>query len=188
VDNFGCNPFSFVKIKIIKIKRKYKLEQWPKRFTSSQLLTILIVVVLLVLAIIIGKLEKRPPKLLLPQAQAAVIENEDPYQPWLADLLLRLKTAESSNDPLAVNHQDKKKTGESSIGCYQYQPKTFIAKVREYNLLPEVEDKELMNWIWDCRFQEEVTGLILKEPEGWRHWYTSFKRLKLPVYQAKVGS
>mgnify|MGYP005810464505 FL=1 len=99
---------------------------------------------------------------------------------WLRRVLPVLKQQESGGDPYAINEEDAKKTGYPSIGCYQYQPPTFIEKIKQHDLLPGTEEKEYMNWINDCEFQEELTKLVLLEPNGWKHWYTSFMSLNLP--------
>ena len=119
---------------------------------------------------------------------ASDFENKDikyvppltPEESWLSEVLPKLKKQESGGDAYAINEEDAKKTGYPSIGCYQYQPPTFIEKIKQHDLLPGTEEKEYMNWINDCEFQEELTKLVLLEPNGWKHWYNSFTSLNLP--------
>lgn len=88
---------------------------------------------------------------------------------------------ESGGNPYAVNLGDIKHTGEPSIGCLQYQPKTWVEQIKKYNLLPNAEENEYMNYINDCELQQRLTWLILKnEKEGWKRWGTSFVLLNLP--------
>ena len=102
---------------------------------------------------------------------------------WLEFVLPKLLKSESGGNPFAVNWEDVKRTGEPSIGCYQYQRKTFKASIKKFNLLPYTEENEYMNFIYDCDFQKELTRLILiNEKEGWLHWKNSFINLKLPKY------
>jgi hypothetical protein len=51
---------------------------------------------------------------------------------------------------------------------------TFESYVKRYELLPNMEDSELENMIYDCDFQKLLTRKMIEEdPENWRHWYTS---------------
>jgi len=73
-----------------------------------------------------------------------------------------------------------------SYGCLQFQMGTFKSYVKEYGLLPEAEDKELENMIYDCDFQKILARKMIEEnPANWRHWYTSVsvKKLGLPPKQ-----
>jgi len=66
-----------------------------------------------------------------------------------------------------------------SYGKYCYKPGTFKYFVREYfgyDLLPQAEDAELMNWITDDTFTTELTVKILSHsPKNWVHWTTTVK-------------
>ena len=84
-----------------------------------------------------------------------------------SDYLEDLAMCESSNNPLAVNWHDH---GSPSYGLLQFKEATFKSKVRQYNLLPEAEDSEIMNWIYDGQFQLKLARLILEEKNGWRAW------------------
>lgn len=109
------------------------------------------------------------------------IKIETPTEKWLNYVLPKLKKQESGNNRFAINWEDAKYTGEPSIGCFQFQPQTFISYTKLYKLLPYAEDKEIMNFINDCEYQEKLTRLILiNEKNGWLHWKTSFNKLKLP--------
>lgn len=104
-----------------------------------------------------------------------------PLQKWLDFVVPHIKEQESEGNPYAVNWKDAEKTGHPSRGCFQYQPATFFAAVRKYDLLPNAEDAEVWNLYEDCEFQEVVTRAILtNEPSGWMHWRTTFEILKLP--------
>lgn len=80
-----------------------------------------------------------------------------------------LALCESSNNPLALNPDDK---GTPSYGLFQYKETTWKRYIKQYNLLPEAEEHEYMNFIYDEELQRKLTFLILKnEKDGWRHWY-----------------
>lgn len=64
--------------------------------------------------------------------------------------------------------------GYYSYGCLQFQMPTFKAYVERYGLLPEAEDSELQNMIYDCDFQKSLTKRMIQEDSAnWQHWYTS---------------
>ena len=48
-----------------------------------------------------------------------------------------------------------------SYGAMCFKFNTFRHYVRQYELLPDAEDNELMNWIGDADFQRELTKLIV---------------------------
>ena len=57
-----------------------------------------------------------------------------------------------------------------SYGRFQYQRATFISKVKQYGLMPNAEDEEIMNNIYDKNIQTKLTIQILKEKFGYRNW------------------
>lgn len=64
--------------------------------------------------------------------------------------------------------------GKYSYGCLQFQESTFIAKVKDYNLLPSAEDGEIINLIYACDFQKRLAKLMFQnEKDTYKHWYTS---------------
>ena len=92
----------------------------------------------------------------------------------------RLALAESSNTAtitiLDVNNKH-------SYGCLQFQEQTFIGYVKRYKLLPEAEDGEIMNQIYDCPFQKDLAGRMIQEDyDNWRHWQNSVLE-----YQGRTG-
>lgn len=61
-----------------------------------------------------------------------------------------------------------------SYGCLQFQEATFISSVKRYKLLPQAEDHEIMNFIYDCEFQKTVAReMFLSEKDAANHWFTS---------------
>lgn len=120
-------------------------------------------------------------------AEAIVEPNNAKLEKWLDFVLPALEKAESGGNPLAENWEDAKITSEPSIGCYQFQPKTFIAYTKTYNLLPYAEDKEILNYIYDCEYQRELTKMILiMETDGWKHWKNSFIAFNIPKHQKEL--
>jgi len=73
--------------------------------------------------------------------------------------------------------------GHYSYSCLQFQEKTFVWKAKEYGILPEAEEQEIINLIYDCETQKRVARAMFEnEPDAWKHWYTSTitKGLGLP--------
>jgi hypothetical protein len=67
--------------------------------------------------------------------------------------------------------------GKYSYGCLQFQERTFTDSVKRYGLLPEAEDQEILNQIYDCDFQKQVARqMLLHEVDGCMHWKTSVLR------------
>lgn len=91
----------------------------------------------------------------------------------LCYFLNKLAFCESSNNPLAINPDDK---GSPSFGLFQYKEKTWEYKIRKYDLLPYATDAELMNFIFDEGLQTYLTKRILKDG-GWRHWFNCGRRV-----------
>jgi hypothetical protein len=87
------------------------------------------------------------------------------------------KLAQHENCPatgiIDTNHQVS-----WGILCFQYP--TFKRYIRKYNLLPEVEDEELYNWIADSKLQKKLTKIMISDNyNNWRHWYNSVITRKL---------
>lgn len=125
------------------------------------------------------------PSINLPEFQPPIIQNKSepqitiptekepaPFDMWL----LNLSKCESGNNPEAINPHDH---GSPSYGLFQYKKSTWIMGMRKYNLAPNAEDEELMNFIFDRNTQTELTKLILSEPNGWKHWFVCGKKIGL---------
>lgn len=65
-----------------------------------------------------------------------------------------------------------------SYGILCFQEATFKGYVKKYNLLPEAEDNEIMNFISDDEFQKKLARTMIREDcKNLNHWFTSvFKR------------
>lgn len=72
--------------------------------------------------------------------------------------------------------------GERVYSCLQFKKSTFTEQVIKFDLLPEAEESDIMNMIYDCDFQKYLAKLMLEEnPEFIWRWATSVKRgLGLP--------
>lgn len=64
-----------------------------------------------------------------------------------------------------------------SYGVLQFQEDTFIRYTKKYNLLPEAEESEYMNFIYDEDYQKRLANEILKEPKGIYNWFNCGVRL-----------
>lgn len=110
-----------------------------------------------------------------------ISKEPDATEEWINYIIPKIKQQESGGNPTIRNWADAKITGEPSIGCFQYQPKTWNLVLEKYNLAPNAEKTEYMNLIEDCDFQELVTRTVFRnEPNAWLHWKTTFLTLKLP--------
>lgn len=109
-------------------------------------------------------------------SQNTVLAQSDALDQWIEQLVTK-----ESNGKANIKIVDR--NGYFSYGCLQFQMRTFREYVRKYNLLPEAEDEELKNMIYDCEFQKYLAKKMLEDnPDNWRHWHTSVvaKKLGLP--------
>ena len=70
--------------------------------------------------------------------------------------------------------------GYYSYSCLQFQKRTFVHYAKR--LLPEIEEKEYDNLIYNCDIQKKLAKqMLLEDPENIWHWANSVKRgLGLP--------
>ncbi len=87
----------------------------------------------------------------------------------LSPLIDKLAMCESGGDPMALNPQDG---GSRSSGVLQFKDSTFIHYAKRYQLFPNAEDAEILNFLNDAEYQKQLAKLMLDEnPNNWRHWY-----------------
>uniref|UniRef100_A0A6M3J6D7 Transglycosylase SLT domain-containing protein n=1 Tax=viral metagenome TaxID=1070528 RepID=A0A6M3J6D7_9ZZZZ len=61
--------------------------------------------------------------------------------------------------------------GYYSYGVLQFQYPTFQQYIRRYDLLPNVEEAELKNWILDADLQKYLAyRMISEDQKNWYHW------------------
>lgn len=99
----------------------------------------------------------------------------DPLGAWINKLAH--KESEGKTHVKILDHNNQ-----YSYGCLQFQMATFKSYVHKYDLLPEAEDKELENMIYDCDFQKILARAMIEDDyTNWRNWYTSVtKKIGLP--------
>jgi hypothetical protein len=98
--------------------------------------------------------------------------------PTLAQWIDALAVAESGNREW-IAHQDR--DGGYNYGCLQFRERTFRHFVTKFNLVPNAEQDEVMNLIYDCAFQKRLALRMLREnPENWKHWKKTVRRIGLP--------
>lgn len=91
----------------------------------------------------------------------------DPLGAWLNRLVS--KESEGKTHIKVLDHNNR-----YSYGCLQFQMATFKSYIRKYDLLPEAEDKELENMIYDCDFQKTLARKMIEDDySNWKNWYTS---------------
>jgi len=71
--------------------------------------------------------------------------------------------------------------GKLSYGPLCFQGETFVAYAKKYNLIPQAEPAELMNFVSDEYYQKKLARLMVEENyENWRHWFNSSNRMGYP--------
>jgi hypothetical protein len=76
--------------------------------------------------------------------------------------------------------------GLKSFSSLCFQEQTFVTYVKKYNLLPQCEDQEILNWINDGEFQRVVAKKMLEDNLlNYDHWRNSVKRIGKPIPLAK---
>lgn len=100
------------------------------------------------------------------------VKVSDPVAEWVD------KLGEHENcPPEGIIDSNKKR----SYGKFCYQVETFKMFVKRYNMLPQAEDKEVLNFISDDTFQKELTVRVIRDnPKNWTHWFTSTKKIGPP--------
>lgn len=94
------------------------------------------------------------------------------FEVWLT----RLGKGEACPPHGLVDTNNKK-----SYGTFCYQEYTFLMFVRKYNLLPQAEDREVLNFIGDKEFQLLLTKKVFDDDlDNWIHWQTTIRRIGLP--------
>lgn len=84
----------------------------------------------------------------------------------------RLAMCESGGNPERINPMDT--NGVPAYGLFQYQERTWNEQIAKYNLLPNAEPAEYINFIMDGELQWELTDKILRDG-GDRHWGNCLK-------------
>ena len=136
-----------------------------------------ITITLLLISIILISAEKRlildnaDPTIDLNSSQEGVLEQPGPLDEWI-------ETLGSMENCAPEGTWD---SGSYSYGRWCYKEPTFKYFVRRYDLLPHVEDVELMNWIGDETFQRSLTRMVFEDSyKNTSHWHTS-------VYKRDLG-
>jgi hypothetical protein len=107
------------------------------------------------------------------------------------DLVLRkwidsLAAAESGNRDW-IAHQDL--DGRYNYGCLQFRERTFRFFIKKYKLAANAEPDKIMELIYDCAFQKRLAlRMIQEDPENWKHWKKSARRIGLPPGSSDCGS
>ena len=105
-------------------------------------------------------------------------KNKINYEAELDYWLDRLKQQESGGVE-HIKHLDS--NNKYSFGCYQFQVETFVSYTKRYNLLPESEDAEIENWIYDCTYQRKLAKEMINDNyDNWKHWRTSTGKVGKP--------
>ena len=71
--------------------------------------------------------------------------------------------------------------GSLSYGRWCYKSGTFKMFVKKYNLLPDTEENEIMNWIGDNSFQRILTRAVFNDSiTNASHWKNTVKKIGNP--------
>ena len=105
-------------------------------------------------------------------------EAEDNRTPDELDLWIE-KLAKTENcSPLGTPDN-----GSLSYGKFCFKKSTWQEQIRKYEMLPQAEWDELMNFIGEDELQTKlVRKMLVANPENWRHWWTSCQKIgKSPI-------
>jgi hypothetical protein len=94
-----------------------------------------------------------------------------------AIILSDLMDGESWGDEYALNPKDKDRT--PSYGCLQYKPSTLLMSVKDFNLLPDIEDAEIMNVMFDCQLQVRAFLSTYGDGKPISWWQSQFPQVSL---------
>ena len=84
----------------------------------------------------------------------------------------RLAEYECYKCPYGFRKMDN--NGKFSYGNFQFQEETFLEGIKKYNLLPGLNDVEVMNMIYNDQIQRSlVRKIFLNEPNAYLYWKTS---------------
>jgi hypothetical protein len=74
-----------------------------------------------------------------------------------------------------------------SRGPFMFQDNTFIPAVKKLNLLPEAEDKEILNFVYDYEFTKKVARILIENGEDWR-WKNCVRKIgKPPISMSELS-
>jgi len=85
-----------------------------------------------------------------------------------------------------AKHEGCSPTGTPDMGSLSYgdlcfKKGTFVGFVKQFNLLPQCEGDEVMNWIGDGQFQRKLAKMMIEDKySNWQHWRTTVKKIGLP--------
>ena len=106
---------------------------------------------------------------------ASAQNTENPSAPLRA-WLKQLRSGENCPDSGLIDSN-----GTSSYGSYCYQANTFIGFTKASKLLPQAEDREILNFIGDHAFQDRLTFWVYTHiPYVWTHWANTVNKIGLP--------
>jgi len=66
-----------------------------------------------------------------------------------------------------------------SRGPFMFQDNTFIPAVKNLNLLPQAEDKEILNFVYDYEFTKKVARILIENGEDWL-WKNCVRKIGKP--------
>ncbi len=88
--------------------------------------------------------------------------------------IYKLAMCESGLNPNAVNWHDG---GSPSFGLFQWKKSSFLHYNDKYKILPDLEDGEVMNIIYDPEAQIKLTKAVLSEPGGNNNWKNCYRKI-----------
>lgn len=107
---------------------------------------------------------------------ASIATQQDKLDVWLNKLIQVESGGKADIKVLDSNNR-------YSYGVLQFQMATFKGYVKQYNLLPYAEDREIENSIYDCDLQKALAKRMIQEDyNNWKHWYNS-----VVGYQGRKG-
>lgn len=111
--------------------------------------------------------------------ESIIYGNQNPIEhvqlrQWINILVQQESSGRTNIKILDNNHK-------YSYGCLQFQKQTFVGYAKSLNMLPETEDNEIENFIYDCEYAKLlVEKMIENNYDNWKHWKNSVDKIGMP--------
>jgi hypothetical protein len=133
---------------------------------------ILIIVVLFTIFGWIHRIQSKQTTVPVENRVEAVEIQKDELDLWLDKLAFCESGGSTTIEIIDSNKQ-------FSRGPFMFQDNTFIPAVKKLNLLPEAEDKEILNFVYDYEFAKRVARILIENGEDWR-WKNCVRKIGKP--------
>lgn len=108
--------------------------------------------------------------------ESIIYGNQNPIEhvqlrQWINILVQQESSGRTNIKILDNNHK-------YSYGCLQFQKQTFVGYAKSLNMLPETEDNEIENFIYDCEYAKLLAEKMIENNyDNWKHWKNSVDKI-----------